>query len=94
VGADYHISIETMGYSVPYGLIGQTLDVRMTTKEIQVFKDKQEVCAHKRSYGKKSQYSTVRDHMPTRHQEADITWTPERFKRWAAEIEPATLRIS
>lgn len=93
VSADYHVSIETMRYSVPSRLIGETLSARITASAVCLYKGYEEVAAHKRLYGKKGQYSTVREHMPKKHQEADITWTPERFERWADEIGESTALV-
>jgi hypothetical protein len=90
VGADYHICIETMRYSAPFKLIGETLDVRISAREVKIYKGHEAVASHIRLYGRKGQYSTVREHMPKHHQEADIVWTPERFERWAADVGPAT----
>jgi transposase len=93
VGADYHVCVETMRYSVSHRLIGETLDIRVSASEVKVFKNHEAVACHRRLYGKKGQYSTLREHMPKKHQEADIAWTPERFTRWAAEVGDATLCV-
>lgn len=93
VSADYHVSIDAMRYSVPYNLIGETLEARITTSEVRILRGLEEVASHRRLYGKKGQYSTEREHMPKKHQEADITWTPERFERWAQGIGPSVAEV-
>jgi len=91
VSMDYHVSIDTQRYSVPYSLIGQTLEVALTSAEVTIVKDNQVVAKHRRLCGRKGQYSTERDHMPPAHQAYDTQWTPERYRRWAASIGPETL---
>jgi len=90
VGPDYHVCADHMRYSVPYRLIGEEVDVRLTSTEVRVYKGHGLVCSHERAYGRKGSYRTEASHMPKGHQEADIAWTPDRFERWAAGVGPAT----
>jgi transposase len=87
---DYHVQVDSQRYSVPYRLIGRKLEVRLTEREVKVYDGREEVAVHKRLYGQKGQYSTVREHMPASHQNYDNDWSPERFLRWAEGVGPAT----
>ena len=89
VAADYHVCVDGMRYSVPFAYISQTLDVRLTSSRVDVFRKGEKVATHKRLCGRKGQYDTLREHMPEKHRCADIDWTPARFTRWASGVGPA-----
>ncbi|WP_261334119.1 Mu transposase domain-containing protein [Rhizobium leguminosarum] len=88
VSTDYHIEFERYFYSVPHNLIRQQVDVRATSRTIEVFSKGQRVAAHQRRYGG-SRFGTDPDHMPSSHRRY-AEWTPERFRRWGASIGPQT----
>lgn len=88
VSTDYHIEFERYFYSVPHNLIRQQVDVRATSRTIEVFSRGQRVAAHQRRYGG-SRFGTDPDHMPSSHRRY-AEWTPERFRRWGASIGPQT----
>lgn len=90
VSIDYHIAIEKHYYSVPYRLLKETIDVRMTPTTIECFHKGKRIALHKRSY--KPGHSTLREHMPRAHQEY-LEWTPERMHAWANKIGPNTGRL-
>ncbi len=88
VGTDYHVEYESFFYSVPHGLIRAQVDLRATSRTIEIFHRGQRVAAHQRRYGGR-RHGTDPDHMPSSHRRyAD--WTPERFCRWAASVGPQT----
>jgi transposase len=88
VGTDYHVEYESFFYSVPHGLIREQVDLRATSRTIEIFHRGQRVAAHQRRYGGR-RHGTDPDHMPSAHRRyAD--WTPERFRRWAASVGPQT----
>jgi transposase len=81
VGPDYHIEIEKFFYSVPHGLIRAQVDVRMTSRTVEIFHKGRRVASHQRRYHGR-RHGTDPDHMPSSHRRyAD--WSPARFKRWA-----------
>jgi len=59
VGPNYHISVDSMNYSVPYEYIKQKVDVRVTKGTVEIFFDGNRICSHPRLYGRSNQYSTV-----------------------------------
>jgi transposase len=88
VGVDYHVEHDGFFYSVPHGLIRAQVDLRATSRTIELFHRGQRVALHQRRYGGR-RHGTDPDHMPSSHRRyAD--WTPDRFRRWAASVGPNT----
>jgi transposase len=88
VNIDYHIEVERHYYSVPYQLIKNKVDVRITQRTIECFYKNKRVASHIRSY-QKGRHTTVKEHMPKSHQKW-AQWTPDRFIRWAGKVGPHT----
>ena len=88
VGTDYHVEFDAFFYSVPHGLIRQQVDLRATARTIEIFHRGKRVASHQRRYGGR-RHGTDPDHMPSSHRRY-AEWTPERFRRWGAEIGPST----
>ena len=82
---NYHVSIDSQNYSVPYEYIKQKVDVRITKNVVRVFFDGNRICSHPRLYGRLGQYNTLEAHMPPNHQKY-VSWNGERFRSWAAKI--------
>ncbi|MCB0930190.1 MAG: IS21 family transposase [Mycobacterium sp.] len=89
-GPNYHIQIDRNFYSVPHTLIGQSLDVRITTTMVEVFAGAARVASHRRLQGVRGRYCTVAEHMPAAHRHRLTDWTPARFEQWAATIGDST----
>ena len=91
VAPNIHIRVFDHFYSVPYTLVKKEIEVRVTARVIEVFLKGRRVASHRRSF-KKYDYTTVKEHMPRRHQEyAD--WSPERLISWAAKSGSATKTV-
>ena len=91
VHLDYHIELDRRYYSVPYALVGKTLEVRITAKTVEVFHHGQRVAAHlKGTY--KGQFTTEPLHRPPAHQ-AVIELNHERLLRRAEAIGEATAAV-
>ncbi|MER8906021.1 IS21 family transposase [Mesorhizobium sp. M0772] len=88
VSTDYHVEFERYFYSVPHGLIREQVDVRATSRTIEVFFKGKRVAVHQRRYGG-ARFGTDPDHMPSSHRRY-AEWSPERFRRWARSIGPQT----
>jgi transposase len=88
VGIDYHVEIEGFYYSAPHALIRAQVDVRITSRIIEMFHHGKRVAAHQRRYGG-PRHGTDPDHMPSAHRRY-AAWSPERFQRWARSIGPNT----
>jgi transposase len=91
VNIDCHIAVEGCYYSVPYTLVRQPVEVRLSATTVEVYYQHQRVASHPRAH-RQGHFSTVKDHLPAAHQ-AYLEWTPERLIRWAAQTGPATARL-
>lgn len=67
VHPDYHVAVDRNFYSVPHGLIGKKVDVRLTQRVVEIFHDHKRVASHMRS-SQRGFYITVNAHMPKAHQ--------------------------
>jgi len=91
VNIDYHVAIDKHYYSVPYQLVKQQLEARITRNTVELLHKGKRVASHRRSY-QPGRHTTVNAHMPKAHREY-AEWTPERLVRWAAETGPATAKL-
>ena len=88
VSLDYHVEAAGFFYSAPHALIREQVDVRLTARTVELFHRGQRVAAHERRHAG-SRHATIPEHMPSAHRRY-AEWNPERFRRWAAGIGPAT----
>ena len=88
VNIDYHVAIADNYYSVPYQLVNQAIDVRLTDTAVECFHKNKRVASHLR-LPRRGQYATHSAHMPKSHQDY-AEWTPERLVRWAEQSGPQT----
>lgn len=91
VNIDYHVALEGHFYSVPYQLVNETLELRLTATTVECFHKSRRVASHLRS-PQRGQHTTVHEHMPKSHQQF-AEWTPERLVRWAEKTGPDTVRV-
>jgi transposase len=89
VNFDYHVQYEGFYYSVPFAYARQQVEIRATTRTIEVLSGGERVAAHLRSYEPSRRYTTCKEHMPKNHQ-AMADWTPQRFASWALTIGKRT----
>lgn len=89
---NYHIAVDKMYYSVPFQYIREKVDVRVTDKIIEIFKDNQRIASHRRLHGRPGQYSTVTQHMPPDHQKY-LEWNGDRFRKWAETVGMSTYKV-
>ena len=83
VNIDYHIEVDRHYYSVPYQLVSNQVDVRITRGTIECFYKGNRVASHMRS-DEHGRHTTMTEHMPKAHQ-AYVEWTPQRLISWAAK---------
>jgi len=88
VHIDSHITFEGHHYSIPHALVGQTLEVRVTQRIVEVLHRGTRVASHVRC-AHQGQYTTVPEHLSKAHQ-AHLQWTPERLIHWGQDIGVAT----
>jgi transposase len=91
VNIDYHVVVEKHLYSVPYQLIHQQLDARLTESTVELFQHGKRVAAHVRSH-RPGLATTVEEHRPKSHQQY-LYWTPSRIVEWADKIGPSCAKV-
>ena len=91
VNIDYHVEIERHYYSVPYQLVKQQLDARITAHTVELLHRGKRVASHPRSR-RRGSHTTVTEHMPRPHREY-AEWTPRRLVEWANKTGPATAQL-
>ena len=87
VHIDYHVSIGEHCYSVPFALLKQEVDVRLTERTVEIFHKGERVGSHVRS-ARKWAYTTLAEHMPQEH-ESLRAWSPQRLLSWAEKAGTA-----
>ncbi len=88
VHIDYHVKVEKIYYSVPYTLIGETVDIRYTGDVVEIYHKGKRVASHIKT-NKSGTFVTQNLHMPTEHRQY-LEWTPARIKLWGQKIGPNT----
>jgi transposase len=86
VNLDYHIEVGKHYYSVPYTLVHQEVEARITNNTVEVFLRGKRVASHLRS-ALPHRPTTVSEHMPSSHRRYR-DWTHERIRRDAAKVGP------
>ena len=91
VHIDDHVDVDGHSYSVPYALVKQQLEARLSAQVVELFHKGRRVASHQRS-PLRGRHSTVAAHMPKAHQH-DAAWTPQRRMLWAAKTGEATAQV-
>ncbi len=84
VNLDYHIEVEQHYYSVPYHLVAQEVQVKVSEQLVEIFHQHQRIACHERSR-LRYRHTTVPEHMPPEHL-AYKQQSKERFLDWAERI--------
>ena len=87
VAFNYHICVDSQYYSVPHEYIRHQVDVRVTSRMIEIFYNGLRISSHPRLTGYHGQYRTVDEHMPPKHRKSS-DWNGERFVSWAQTMGP------
>lgn len=81
---DYHVVVEGHHYSVPYALMKELVEFRISSHVVELFHNGVRVASHRRS-DELGEYSTVLEHRPPNHR-AVAQWSPEKVQKWAGLI--------
>jgi len=81
VNIDYHIEVDKHYYSVPYQLLREEVDVRLTDNVLEIMFRGKRQASHARSF-EKHRHTTIKEHMPISHQKY-LEWNPSRIMTWA-----------
>jgi len=92
VSIDYHVAFDKNNYSVPYTLVGKSVDISASARMVDILYQGEVIASHPRQSGQ-GQYMTKTGHMPSNHQHVRTTWDSERFLRWAEGIGPRTRQV-
>ena len=91
VALDYHVDVDGHYYSVPYRLLRQQVEARITQRTVELFHKGERVACHLLG-GMRGRHTTVPEHMPSAHRRY-AGWTHERILREAAAIGPDTATL-
>jgi transposase len=91
VNLDYHIEIAKHFYSVPFRLLRQEVEARITATTVEIFHRGKLVATHLRNL-RPYRPTTVVEHMPSSHRRYR-DWTHERIQREAAAIGSDTAAL-
>jgi transposase len=92
VSLDYHVEIDQHFYSVPFRLLREEVEARITAKTVEIFHRGKLVTTHLRSL-RPHRPTTLAEHMPSSHRRYR-DWTPERILREAASIGDDTVALA
>ncbi|CAM3700025.1 IS21 family transposase [Deinococcus saxicola] len=84
VGLDYHVELDGHHYSVPYQHAKTSVDLRVTPLLLEVFRDSMRIAVHHRVLDTSSTHqrqTTVKEHMPMRHQQYGETTSQHLLHR-------------
>lgn len=83
VSIDYHVAVDGNYYSVPYQLVGERVDIRLTDHTVEALRGGRRVASHARGHGRGAYY-TDPNHRPRSHQRHLIGVRPA----WSAGPPP------
>ena len=92
VSYDYLVSDGRNKYSVPYDLIGQTVDLRLTRNLVEVYYHGARVAVHVRLTAAHRDPVVKPEHMPEAHRKY-LAYNEHEFTTWAAGVGPKTLDV-
>lgn len=92
VGLDYHIELEKHYYSVPFQLVAERVDARLSPALVEILYKNRRVASHARSYVPGG-FTTNPEHMPSSHRRY-AEWNPARVTAWAEQTGPATAELA
>jgi transposase len=80
VNIDYHVELDGHYYSVPHALVGERVELRITTGTVEVLHGSKRVAAHALN-PRRGAHTTTPEHMPASHR-AHLQWTPAKLIAW------------
>ena len=92
VGFNYHVDVDGWYYSVPYEYIKHNVDIRTTSRIVEVFFNGTRICSHPRKTTPHDRYQTINEHMPPKHQKVG-DWSGDRFVSWAESMGPNVTEV-
>ena len=93
VANDYLVTDGRNKDSVPYNLIGERVDIRVTKTTVEVFHHGSRVASHRRLQTRQRDPLVKREHMPPEHQKY-LTCNADEFSYWAMSVDPMTEKVA
>lgn len=93
VSTDYLVSDGKNRYSVPFDLIGEKVDIRLTGRSVEVFFHGNRVAVHRRLTAAQRDPVVKQDHMTPEHRKY-LSYNADDFAMWAKEIGPKTDEVT
>ena len=84
---DYHVEFDSHYYSAPYRLKSKKMEIRATTRVVEIFHRSRRVASHVRSHVKGAK-TTLPEHMPDNHR-AWAERSPEGYIERAVAVGPS-----
>jgi hypothetical protein len=91
VPKDYHISVDTNYYSIPFQYVGQHVDIQIGINTISIFHERTLIASHKKSERAQDIISSTA-HMPATH-EYQLELDPTRLLAWGKKIGVSTYEV-
>ena len=92
VGNDYLVSDGLNKYSVPFDLIGEQVQIRVTKNMVEVYFKGSRITSHKR-LDKFSVHPIVKsEHMPSKHREY-MKYNADEFREWSKDVGRSTEEV-
>lgn len=92
VGNDYLISDGLNKYSVPFDLIGEQVQIRLTKNMVEVYFKGSRITSHKRLSKFSVQPVVKTEHMPSKHREY-LKYNADEFRMWSKDIGSSTEEV-
>ena len=92
IGNDYLISDGMNKYSVPFDLIGEQVQIRLTKNLVEVYFKGSRITSHKRLEKYSVQPIVKPEHMPDNHREY-LNYNADEFKEWAKTVGKSTEEV-
>ena len=92
VGTDYLVSDGRNKYSVPFDLIGEKVDIRLTSTTVEVFYHGSRVAGHVRRTAAQREPIVNENHMTPEHRKY-LNYNTEDFTVWAKSVGESTAKV-
>ena len=86
---DYLINDGINKYSIPFDLIGEQVEIRVTNETVEAFFHGSRIASHIRHKKAKLDPIRTKEHMPPEHQKY-LAYAPEEFLFWADSVGEST----
>ncbi|MCE1251605.1 MAG: IS21 family transposase, partial [Comamonadaceae bacterium] len=91
VNIDSHVELDGHYYSVPHALVGEVVELRVTSATLEVLHASKRVAAHVLN-PRRGAHTTAPEHMPASHR-AHREWTPAKLIAWGERVGAATAAV-